>query len=176
LTSVTAGVVSKTCKDKSDCSEAGEACTTSADCCGGLTCPAGGGLCLNVGGSLYEKQTYTREYVASCPVGTRVKWQNLEWQGVFPANTEIQFSVQTKAKAADTYLPMTATLLKKANTTTTAGMWDSKNVDGVLANATPPQPSLNYLLVTMEFRPNSGGTSAPALTNWRQIYDCLPNE
>jgi hypothetical protein len=161
------------CHPIADCSDVGEACTTSANCCTGLTCPAGGGVCLEVGGTAFTAATYRREYIASCPTGTRVKWKNFEWQATLPTGTQIDFYVQTKKLAADSYLPTTAALLKSALPPPPTG-WDFADVDAVLkANNLA---SLDYLRVSMTFRPDSAATLAPTLKNWRIVYDCLPAE
>jgi hypothetical protein len=180
----TTPAVARSCQLKTACSNIGAACTTTAQCCSG-TCPAGGGVCFippAVVTPNYSTATTSREYIASCPTGTRVAWRAFEWQATCPTGTSIEFSVQTKENAADTYLPTPALPLKTASPTTTPasctgpGTWyrGDSTVDQVLAAATPARPSLNYLRVTMKFNPNMAGSATPTLHQWRQIYDCLP--
>jgi hypothetical protein len=181
---VSTSPVARTCQLKTACSNIGAACTTSAQCCSG-TCPAGGGVCFIppvVTAPNYSTATTTREYVASCPTGTRVAWRAFEWQATCPTGTSIAFSVQTKENAGDAYTPMTALPLKTAGAGTTPasctgpGTWyrGDSTVDQILAAATPPSPSLNYLRVTMKFNPNMAGSATPTLHQWRMIYDCMP--
>lgn len=176
----TTPTLSRTCQAKSACSNIGAACTTSAQCCSG-SCPAGGGVCFippPVVAPSYAGSTTTREYVAVCPTGTRVAWRAFEWQATCPTGTSIDFSVQTKELSTDTYVPTTALALSTANPAsgTGPGTWyrGASTVDQILGAATPARPSLNYLLVTMKFNTNMGGTATPTLHQWRQIYDCVP--
>lgn len=163
------------CRTLASCSPPGAACTTTSDCCTGL-CPTGGGVCLVVPPPIYLPQVYQREYVATCPAGTQVKWRHFEWQSTIPAGTSIAFAVQSKATAAASYLPGGPLALTSATTTTAAGVWNHgpTTVDDILvAGGVGSRP---YLLVRMTFTPNMGGVAAPTLANWRQIYDCVPAE
>lgn len=172
--------VSRTCQLKTACSNIGAACTTSAQCCSG-SCPAGGGVCFIppvATPPVYTTSTTTRDYVASCPSGTRVAWRLFEWQATCPTGTSIDFSIQTKENAGDTYVPMTALAMSSAAPAsgTGPGTWyrGGSTADQVLAAATPARASLNYLRVTMKFNPSTGGVATPTLHQWRQIYDCVP--
>lgn len=117
-----------------------------------------------------------REYVASCPSGTRVQWNSFEWQSTIPTDTSIDIKVQTKQNAADSYQPVGALTLGSITSTTAAGVWahGTSTPDQVLRAAS--LKSLNYLLVSLQFNPNSTGDTAPSLTNWRQNYDCVDSE
>jgi hypothetical protein len=164
------------CTNKTSCSPAGAACTTSADCCTGLTCPAMGGVCLNLTSTLFEENEFTRDYDTVCAEGLHREWRFFEWQATIPTGTSIDFAVQTKSLAGDTYGPTTPLSIGSATTTTPASTWHrgSLPVDDVLAAA--GLESKRYLRVIMTFRPNTAGTLAPTLHAWRQIVDCVPEE
>ena len=176
VTSTASFPPTRQCKSRSACAPSGASCSVTADCCTGLVCPSGGGLCVLEPPLVYEPQVYQREYTATCPEGTSVKWRFFEWQSTIPSGTSIDFSVQSRATAADTWKPAAPVLAATASSTTAAGAWARgvQTVDQILAaNATP---SLARLLVTMTFKPNSGGTVAPTLNGWRQIFDCVPSQ
>jgi hypothetical protein len=171
----------KLCQNISSCSMTGAACATTADCCSGLQCPAGGGVCIVVPPppvTIYNPQSITREYVATCPHGTQAKWRFFEWQATVPASTNIQFSIQVRATATDPYEPMAPLLLSTATPAsgTGPGTWyrGPNTVDQTLAAAIPPLASGDYLLVTIAFNPTM--TASPTLHQWRQIFDCVPAE
>jgi hypothetical protein len=164
------------CKSRSACAPSGASCSVTADCCTGLVCPSGGGLCVLEPPLVYEQQVYQREYTATCPEGTSVKWRFFEWQSTIPNTSSIDFSVQSRATAADAWKPAAPVLAATASSTTAAGVWarGAQTVDQVLvANQTP---SLARLLVTMTFKPGSNGSVAPTLNGWRQIFDCVPSQ
>jgi hypothetical protein len=171
----------KLCSSISACSAAGAACTTTANCCTGLSCPAGGGVCLLVPPppvTIYTTQSVSRDYVASCPRGTQAKWRFFEWQATVPTGTSITFSAQIKATAAASYAPATPLFLSTATPAsgTGPGTWyrGPQTVEQVLAAAVPPIASGDYLRVTMTFNPSM--TASPTLHQWRQIFDCVPAE
>jgi len=176
VTSTASFPPTRQCQTRNSCALPGSSCSTTADCCTGLTCPSGGGLCLQEPPKLFEVQTYSREYQASCPSGTGPEWRFLEWQSTIPAGTQIAFSVQTKQNAADAYTPTTPIPYATATSTTAYNQWlRGATPIGTLLKAASSR-SQKYLLVTMVFSPTSGGTKAPTLNNWRQLYDCVPNE
>jgi len=158
----------------SSCSAVGEDCTTAADCCTGLVCPDGGGECVSLPSPVYEVQSFTRDYESSCPYGTYVAWRFFEWQSTIPTGTSIDFAVQTRELATDAWSPTIATHLATSSVTTPSGSWErGTSMSGdALSNA--GYTAGKYLRVTMTFNPNSGGTAAPTLLNWRQVFDCMP--
>jgi hypothetical protein len=164
-----------TCLSISSCSAVGASCASTTDCCSGLVC-GGSGTCMNP--LFYTAQTYSREYVATCPTGTQVIWRFFEWQATIPTGSSIALGVQTKAAATDTYLPTTPVTMEAISTTSLAGTWvhGSQTVDTVLKAGSSTGHSLPYLLVTMTFNPDSTGTQTPTLANWRQNYDCVDAE
>jgi hypothetical protein len=171
----------KLCQNISSCSAAGGACTTTANCCPGLSCPMGGGVCVLVPPppvTIYTSNSVTREYIANCPHGTQAKWRFFEWQATVPTGTSIGFSIQVRPDAAATYQPATPHPLSTATPTsgTGPGTWyrGPQTVDQALAGAMPPVASGDYLRVTMTFNPTM--TASPTLHEWRQIFDCVPSE
>jgi hypothetical protein len=161
------------CENRNTCAYSGASCTTTANCCAGLTCPSGGGLCLSQPAPLFETQTYTRVYDATCPSGTKPVWRFFEWQATIPTSTKIEFFVQGRAKTTDAYAPATPLLAGTATTSSPGTSWvrGPTTVDALLK--TQGLASQRYLLVTMTFTPDAAGTLAPTLKSWRQVYDCV---
>jgi hypothetical protein len=128
--------------------------------------------------------TFTRDYQAICPVGTRVKWQHFYWQAIVAAGTTLDF----RAATADTQpllpgLPPAAAPITvpiaTASTSVTAPSWgqDARTVADHLLNdptAGAGSVSKEWLRVYMTFNPT--GNIAPILQAWRQTYDCVPAE
>jgi hypothetical protein len=156
------------------CSGVGQECSTGSQCCTGLTCPSGGGTCLNVPEPVFTTQTMQREYVMECPAGTDVKWRFFEWQATFPTGTSLDFAVQAKVAAGDTYEPTVPLPIATGSGTTNPTTWyhGTQTTDQLLTTA--GLFSRKYLLVTMKFKPDSAGSAAPTLHGWRHIYDCVP--
>ncbi len=163
--------LSSTCKLITACGQAGATCQSSGDCCSGLVC-GGSGMCTNP--IYYAQQTYQREYVASCPSGTKVLWRAFEWQATIPNGTSIGLAVQTRSTAQAAYQPAMPVALTTITATTATWKSGPKTVSQVLTEASVP--SLDRLLVSMTFNPTTGGTATPELDAWRMIYDCQPGE
>jgi hypothetical protein len=165
--------LSSTCQNITACKAAAQSCASTADCCNGLLCD-GSGKCTNP--TYYAVQTYQREYVASCPAGTKVAWRFFEWQATIPVNTSIDLAVQTRAETTDSYQPTTAVVLGSITASTSGSVWEHgpSTVDQVLSSA--DVPSLDRLLVSMTFKPPSDGSTTPELDAWRMLYDCMPGE
>jgi hypothetical protein len=169
------------CQSRAACSGVGAACATTTDCCSGLTCPAGGGVCIVEPPppvTIYNPQTTSREYIADCPHGTQPKWRFFEWQATIPTGTSIVFAIQVRPDASSSYEPAMPVVLSTATPTsgTGPGTWyrGPQTVDQALAAVMPPVASGSYLRVTMTFNPTM--TVAPTLHQWRQIFECLPAE
>jgi hypothetical protein len=177
---ITTAPTTKTCQPIGGaCVAAGGVCNTAGspgDCCNGLTCPGVGGTCFNPTSIVYTPQTYTREFIGTCPSGTKAVWRFFQWQSTIPANTSVAFSAQTKQLVTDTYAPAVALGIGSATTTTPSMTWahGPLTVDDTLIAA--GLVSKAYLLVTMKFTPNAAGTATPALSAWQQLYDCVPAE
>ncbi|MDP8998806.1 MAG: hypothetical protein M3O46_01705, partial [Myxococcota bacterium] len=88
----------------------------------------------------------------------------------------IAFSAQTKELVTDTYAPVGPLGIGTASATTPGVTWGQgpQTVDAVLVGA--GLVSRPYLLVTMAFKPDAGGTVTPTLKTWQQNYDCVAAE
>jgi hypothetical protein len=166
----------KACKARSSCASTGQSCSTGADCCTGLLCPTGGGLCYQEPPLLFEVQTTTRTYVADCASGTLPAWRFFEWQATIPTGTAIEVYSQTRESSSEAWDPGSPLLVATMSSTTASGQWfrGSLPTSSVFKNA--GVGNYKELLVTLKFIPNSSGTLAPTLHNWRQIVDCVPGE
>lgn len=124
----------------------------------------------------------TRDYTATCPVGTVVQWGFFEWQTVTPLGTSIQFRAATADTAGafptDANDPVTVPVGVATGIPIVAPLWgqDANTVDWHLKNDPPddPQQSKSLLRVYMTFKANT--PAAPVLAGWRQLYDCKPAE
>ena len=130
-------------------------------------------------------QYFTRDYVASCPTGTRVSWSFFSWQATIPMGGSIGFQAQTAAlptafgpaNAAPSAMPPAVGVGTASVTTIPPGAWykDANTVDWHLQHDPPGgQVSLPNLRITMKF--NTGMGTVPDLLTWKQEYDCVPAE
>jgi hypothetical protein len=134
--------------------------------------------------------TYSRDYQAICPVGTRVKWAPFYWESDVPATTSIKFQAATSDNPATLPVvppagpvpgpPITANVGTSTPPGTAAPAWACTgcpptpvSVDSQLL-ADTATPSGIYLRVFITFNPN--GSASPTLLSWRQVYDCVPAE
>jgi hypothetical protein len=129
---------------------------------------------------------FTRDFQAVCPVGFRPKWAPFYWESIIPAGTSIGFRAATAELQANlpaappAAAPVTALVGSATATTTPATAWDCQgcpaapvSVDSQLL-ADTLVPSASWLRIYMTFNPTA--TLSPALTSWRQVYDCVPAE
>ncbi len=136
--------------------------------------------------------TFTRDFHAVCPNGTLPVWQLFNWQASVPFGTSIDFTAQTapdSAGAPGTFAPASPFSVGTAGGTTST--WTTQlyaappltvgpapcTVDQHLTgnNACPGPGNLTsqeWLRVTMTF--NVSGALSPTLTNWEQLFDCIP--
>jgi len=130
--------------------------------------------------------TFTRDYLAVCPTGTRAEWESFYWQATIPAGTSVNFRAATSATLAGLPAappPAAPATVPIGNATASTpvvplGVWsqDAQTVANHLSTE-PPGPSQlsqSYLRVYMTFNPS--GAAAPTLHAWRQTYDCLDAE
>jgi len=152
-------------------------CVSHADCC---TFATGTRCASGVCGSpppvtTYSTATFTRDFTASCPAGTKPKWQLFEWQAAVPTGTSIGIQARTSDLANAL---ATATPLVDVATVSPPSMpgWAAatSTVDALLRAAT--SISRNYLRVQMTFNASPDHFSSPTMTDWRITYDCLPAE
>jgi hypothetical protein len=136
--------------------------------------------------------SYTRDFHAVCPNSTLPVWQLFNWQAVVPAGTSIDFTAQVApdlAGAPGSYAPSTPFSIGSATSSTTA--WTTQQYAQPPLTAGPaactldqhltggngcPGPgnssSQEWLRITMTF--NTAGALSPTLTNWEQLFDCVP--
>jgi len=121
--------------------------------------------------------TYTVDYEANCPTGTKPEWQFFSWKATVPAMTSIVF----EAASATTKAGLdTATQVGVGTASANATIWtsDPKTVDWHLRNdpvaPAPPLASRRWLRISMTIQPS--GTSTPTLSQWQQTFDCKPAE
>lgn len=122
--------------------------------------------------------TFTRDYEALCPPGTKVTWRFFSWQASIPTGTNIVFTAQTAPAQASLAAAPSVGAGTASVTTTPAGAWfhDANTVETHLNNDIPGNrlTSERWLRISMLFNPS--GAITPILYNWRQVYDCIPNE
>jgi hypothetical protein len=128
-------------------------------------------------------------YEATCPAGTGPVWGFFQWQATIPMGTNITFQAQTapdNAGMPGTYGPIVP--IGQATTTTAGWTEDACAVQGHLQDlavygnnaactgSTPAsaQASEEWLQLSITFNP--AGTFAPVLSQWDQLYDCVPNQ
>jgi hypothetical protein len=115
--------------------------------------------------------TFTRDYQGTCPVGKSVNWRFFDWETVTPSDSNIVFT----AKTADTQaLLPTASPVVNLGTAQGAPIitWTGTDVSTALA----PNPSRNWLRVTITLNPSSDHEYAPTLSAWRQEFDCVDSQ
>jgi hypothetical protein len=119
----------------------------------------------------YFPATLTRDYEGQCPAGESVVWRFFDWETVTPSDSNIVFNAAT----ADTQAGLaTATPVAYLGTASGAPIttWTGTDVSQALA----PNPSRQWLRVTIKLNPSSDQLQAPTLTAWRQQYDCAPSQ
>jgi hypothetical protein len=138
----------------------------------------------------YNPATFTVDFQSTCPVGTYVRWRELDWQAIIPATSSIVFSAQTAPAAADGGLPNYAGVqsvpLATATTSTVLPGWDAAILDtsgasgtggtGLLNTATPPVVSQADLRISITLNPTTDKSAAPTLIQWQVKSDCIPAE
>ena len=129
--------------------------------------------------------TYYRDYNAICQSGERVRWAPFYWQSVVPAGTSVSFraataDTQALLPASPPAVPPVTAAVGTAASTVAAPAWDCQGcpalpvtVDSQLTTDTATS-SKSWLRIYMKFNPT--GSLTPALTAWRQVYDCVPVE
>jgi len=126
---------------------------------------------------LYTAATFTRDFIATCPVGTRVRWRQFEADVETPSDSRIQFRAQT----ADSVAAVGAST--SYNVHLAQGLTPDTPVGGVMLDSdqggamTPPtKSSRNVLRISADFVPATGGLLSPAMYTWTQKYDCEASE
>ncbi|MBL8717682.1 MAG: hypothetical protein JNL79_16985 [Myxococcales bacterium] len=122
----------------------------------------------------YAPVTVSREYVATCPAGSRPIWHFFDWKTVTPGDSSISFSVRTgdTAAATNAMSPLLLATVSGPPITT----WTGADVAALFAAQTPKVQNGLRLKVDITLTPTSGGTTAPTLVDWRQSYTCVATE
>jgi hypothetical protein len=119
-----------------------------------------------------QPASYMFDYQGVCPDGTQVEWEFFSWQAIVPASTSIVFTAQT----ADTQEGLAAAppvTVGTASADTTKWTSDANTVNWHLMNDLgTPVLSARWLRVSATLNPT--GNTTPTLTQWQQIFDCIP--
>ena len=126
---------------------------------------------------VFTAATFTRDFIATCPVGTRVRWRQFQADVDTPADSSIQFRAQTadSVAAVGAATSYNVHLAQGATPDTPAGgvMLDS---DQGGAMTPPTKSSRNVLRMSADFTPATGGLLSPSMVTWSQKYDCEASE
>ncbi len=162
------------------CRAVGESCVTSAQCCGAPADVCSSGACQTPPPVVVYAGagTFERDYQGVCADGTRVEWRFFDWKTRFPDSASGSAgSITFAARSAPTIPALGAAPSAHLGTQTATNTgWIGADVGAALGAATPPQKSREYLRITMTFAPSGDKTATPLLTEWRQLYDCVPSE
>lgn len=110
--------------------------------------------------------TFVRDYDAVCPYQQVPVWRFFDYMTQTPSDSSITFSAQT----ADTQQGLAAATPAQLSKVTGAPIvsWTGVDVSTKLSTK-----SKDWLRITMTLNPSTDGYSAPTVTNWRQLYDCV---
>jgi len=116
-----------------------------------------------------------RDFQATCASGEQAVWQLFRWKAAVTASQSIDFRAATSdtegGLPANPSAPSTVAVgsaTSANNPTVWADSGDPVSKD--LASAAPPQLSKQWLRVYMKFN------GSPSLSEWQQMYDCVPVE
>jgi hypothetical protein len=139
----------------------------------------------------FDPASFTVDFPSSCPLGTSVRWRELDWKATIPDTASIVFNAQTAAPAADggapDYTSVQSVQLADAEATT-PGLpdgWNAALIDegglvaggeGAFNTASPPVISAQDLRLTITLRPTTDQLQTPTLLEWQIKSDCPPSE
>lgn len=122
---------------------------------------------------LYTTATYNRDFVASCPTGTRVRWRQFQADVDTPGNSRIQF----RAATADNVTALASATVYDVHLS--QGFVPDTPAGGILIDGNtsattviPIRTSRSVLRISAEFTPTSDGQSSPTMFSWSQRYEC----
>ena len=125
---------------------------------------------LPVGGPI-QSATYSRDFEATCPVGTSRKWRGFTWTAVEPLDSKIVFTAQTAEALADlAAAPSLALATAQGDASPTTRSID---VAPVLA---APMPHNRWLRVSIRLDPSTNLLAAPTIFDWNLAFDCVDSE
>ncbi len=140
---------------------------------------------------VYDPATFTEDFTQMCPEGTRVVWQEFDWQATVPDGASIVFSAQTADPGLDGAVPDWTTVQSAALATATtstilptfnAALLDTGppvvdgGLNGAFSGAVPRIFSASQLHLTVTMNPTPDRTTPPTLIDWTVKSDCLPSE
>jgi hypothetical protein len=139
----------------------------------------------------YQPVTFSLDFQSSCPLGTSVRWRQLQWQATIPSTASIVFAAQTAAAPGDGGIPdytgVQSVELATATATTPnlptgmdVALIDVAGIDGggegAFNTASPPVTSAQDLRLTITLNPTTDQSQAPTLIEWAVTQDCPPTE
>jgi hypothetical protein len=150
----------------------------------GISCPTT---------STYGAFQYSRVFGASCPAGTRPRWQLFFWDSTDPSDSTIAFRFRTFDMSdggtcstlpgvfSGTTPPPLVTAESRPNNTQTCSVVPdpmTTTCPAVLSTYLGGVPTSDYPCLQMDVtgQPSSSGTQTPTLTDWTVKYDCLVSE
>jgi len=162
------GAPAKTCATLSGtCSNKGESCATSADCCNMASCV---NFACETAGS-YEAATFTREYVAECPTGQLPRWMVYTYHLTTDGNSKLTFSAQTSDDLDDLDSAKVVSLGSSTGDTVKPAAAESIDL-GAALDAASVSKYLTNLRILVKLEPSSDGLLAPILRDWQIRYTC----
>jgi hypothetical protein len=119
------------------------------------------------------------DYQGVCPSQKKVVWRFFDWKAITPSDSRIDFFAQ-QAATQGALGSATSVGLGTASQALGTGVpgpappasWVGSDVGAKFA----PSPSLSWLRVTVTMHPSTDKYSAPTLSAWRQLYDCIDNQ
>jgi hypothetical protein len=165
------GAPAKTCEKLDDCHKVGESCNTNTDCCNGASCK---NFACEAPANL-QAATFTREYIAECPVGYHPNWGLFSYHLTTQGDSSLSFTAQT-SKSLDTLdaAPI-VNVGASTNTVVSPAAAEYKDVGAALVAAGQSR-NYNNLRIMVTFNPSTDKTYAPFLHDWEQRYTCEPAE
>jgi len=173
------------CKSRPDqgmCSDLGDVCESSSDCCLG-------GVCIDTACAepppllTLVPVNFEREFVSDCGAATATAvWRYFDYKATTPGDSYIEFYAQSEDDPSEYIdLPESPTIPSGDNligVATAAGNpgtgWVGTDV-GALLDAAGVEHS-SGLKITMRFVASSDGTESPVVHEWRQTYSCPPDK
>jgi hypothetical protein len=153
------------------CNNAGESCSTAADCCNGAACVD----FACAAPSAFTQGTFTRDYSAECGVGQHPSWQLFNFHLTTEGDSKVTFTAQSAQKKADLSAATVIALGESTDTRvspTAPAYWD---VGGKLETAGVSR-HLSQVRVNMTLVPSTDGKYAPILHDWEMRYTCEDGE
>ena len=149
------------------CSNKGESCATSADCCNMASCV---NFACETAGS-YEAATFTREYVAECPTGQLPRWLVYTYHLTTGGDSKLTFSAQTSDNLDDLDAAKVVTLGSSTSDVVSPAAPESIDL-GAAFDAAGVSKYLTNLRMLVKLEPSSDGLIAPILRDWQVRYTC----